>query len=175
MTTESKPPMRQIAELIDSIAASRAESAERLLGECETALIEAQAGEKAALETIADRDAEIAKLKDEIEGLRSQHNFDGFEIAKLRAELAEVRKRLAPIRLDPPNADDGADVVGRAPCDLPIGSVVSFQVSPGSRAPAADPRVDALCNLVGEMFRAIRHAHSIRHDPADLETIAGRR
>lgn len=77
MTAESIPPMRQIAELIDGIATARAESAERLLGECETQLIEARLGEKAAFETIADRDAEIARLK--------------AELAETRADLASLQ------------------------------------------------------------------------------------
>lgn len=162
MGDESKPPMRQIAELIEGIATARAESAERLLGECETQLIETRAHLGDMVGQLGHREAEIARLEEyadaanetagnairEVIDLRRANAQLDATIARLEAELAAERERTTATQIFPP-----------AP----------------PAPPADDPRIAALCNLVGEMYRAIRHAHSIRHDPADLETITGRR
>lgn len=149
---ESKPPMRQIAELIDGIATARAESAETLLAACEVQLIEARFGEKTAFEAVADRDAEIARLKAELaaERDRTTATVTCSRVVPTAAEIRTYMDRLA----DQPRTG------GYVPPPAP---------------PADDPRVAALCIIVRHLAHHTNYRGNQAFDDALLIVNEGRR
>ena len=101
MSDESKPPMRQIAELIEGIATARAESAESLLTMCEHQLTLARR-DTSDLRSILDdqarsldgRDAEIARISAEFESEQTLRQCRDEQLRLLHQDYAGcVRER----------------------------------------------------------------------------------